>query len=66
MLHGFRYIGLAVLIPGVVSSQLASTEFARGLGYGDLTAAILLHDLKWELVEQEATTALHVRAPVIG
>ena len=40
-LHGFRYIGLAVLIPGVVSPQLPSTEFARGLAYGDLASATL-------------------------
>ena len=41
VLHGFRYIGLAVLIPGVVSPQLPATEFARGLAYGDLAAATL-------------------------
>ena len=41
MLHGFRYIGLATLIPGVVSPQLTTTVFARGLGYGDLAAATL-------------------------
>ncbi len=41
MLHGFRYIGLAILIPGVVSPQLPSTAFARGLGYGDLATATL-------------------------
>lgn len=41
VLHGFRYIGLAVLIPGVVSSQLATTIFARDLAYGDLAAATL-------------------------
>ena len=41
VLHGFRYIGLAVLIPGVVSQQLTSTAFGRGLAYGDLTAATL-------------------------
>ena len=41
VLHGFRYIGLAVLIPGVVSPQLSATEFARGLAYGDLAAATL-------------------------
>jgi hypothetical protein len=41
VLHGFRYIGLAVLIPGVVSPQLAATVFARGLAYGDLAAATL-------------------------
>jgi hypothetical protein len=41
MLHGFRYIGLAVLIPGVVSPQLSSTVFARDLAYGDLATAVL-------------------------
>ena len=41
VLHGFRYIGLAVLVPGVVSPELPSTVFARGLAYGDLAAATL-------------------------
>lgn len=41
VLHGFRYIGLAVLIPGVVSPQLAGTVFARGLAYGHMATAIL-------------------------
>jgi hypothetical protein len=41
VLHGFRYIGLVVLIPGVVSPQLSATLFARGLAYGDLPAATL-------------------------
>lgn len=41
MLHGFRYIGLAELIPGVVSTQLSTTVFAQGLAYGDLLSAIL-------------------------
>jgi hypothetical protein len=41
VLHGFRYIGLAALIPGVVSPQLPATAFARGLAYGDLATATL-------------------------
>jgi hypothetical protein len=41
VLHGFRYIGLAALIPGVVSPELPATAFARGLAYGDLMAATL-------------------------
>lgn len=41
VLHGFRYIGLAALIPGVVSPDLSGTAFARELAYGDLAAAIL-------------------------
>ena len=41
VLHGFRYIGLAVLIPGVVSPDLTATVFARGLAYGDLVSATL-------------------------
>ncbi len=40
VLHGFRYVGLAVLIPGVVSPQLPAA-FARGLAYGDLATATL-------------------------
>jgi len=41
VLHSFRYIGLAILIPGVVSPELPSTAFARGLAYGDLATATL-------------------------
>jgi hypothetical protein len=41
VLHGFRYIGLVVLIPGVVSPELSGTVFVRGLAYGDLMAATL-------------------------
>jgi len=41
VLHGFRYIGLMALIPGVVSSQLSGTLFARDLAYGDLASATL-------------------------
>jgi len=41
VLHGFRYIGMAVLIPGVVSPELSGSVFARGLAYGDLAAATL-------------------------
>jgi hypothetical protein len=41
VLHGFRYIGLAALIPGVVSPELSGTVFARGLAYGDLMSATL-------------------------
>lgn len=41
VLHGFRYVGLAALIPGVVSPGLSGTVFARELAYGDLVAAIL-------------------------
>jgi hypothetical protein len=41
VLHSFRYIGLAVLVPGVVSPELTATVFARGLAYGDFVTAIL-------------------------
>jgi len=41
VLHGFRYIGLAVLIPGVVAPHLPATAFARELAYGDVLAATL-------------------------
>jgi hypothetical protein len=40
ILHSFRFIGLAFLVPGVVSPDLPSA-FARSAAYGDLIAAIL-------------------------
>ena len=40
ILHSFRFIGLAVLIPGVVSPDLPSA-FAHPAAYGDMIAAIL-------------------------
>jgi hypothetical protein len=40
LLHGFRFIGLAFLVPGVVSPDLPE-QFARPAAYGDLVAAVL-------------------------
>jgi hypothetical protein len=40
LLHSFRFIGLAFLVPGVVSPEL-SGDFARPAAYGDLIAAVL-------------------------
>jgi hypothetical protein len=40
LLHSFRFIGLAFLIPGVVSPDLPGA-FARPAAYGDLIAAVL-------------------------
>ena len=39
-LHTFRFLGLAFLVPGVVSPDLPST-FAHAAAYGDIIAAIL-------------------------
>jgi len=39
-LHRFRFIGLAVLVPGVVSPDLPPA-FAHSAAYGDILAAIL-------------------------
>src|SRR5262249_42386397 len=39
-LHGFRFVGLALLIPGVVSPNLPAA-FARPAAYGDLATAIV-------------------------
>ena len=39
-LHSFRFLGLAFLVPGVVSANLPPT-FARAAGFGDLIAAAL-------------------------
>jgi hypothetical protein len=40
LLHGFRFLGLAFVVPGVVSPQL-SAAFARPVAYGDFMTAIL-------------------------
>jgi hypothetical protein len=40
ILHSFRFVGLAFLVPGVVSPELPST-FARSAAYGDIVAATL-------------------------
>ena len=40
ILHSFRFIGLAFLVPGVVSPDLPSA-FAHSAAYGDLIAATL-------------------------
>lgn len=40
VLHSFRFLGLAFLIPGVVSANLPSA-FARSAAYGDIVAAAL-------------------------
>jgi hypothetical protein len=39
-LHSFRFVGLAFLVPGVVSSDLPS-RFAHSAGFGDAISAIL-------------------------
>jgi hypothetical protein len=40
LLHGFRFLGLAFVVPGVVSPELPAA-FARPVAYGDLISAIL-------------------------
>ena len=40
ILHSFRFLGLAFLVPGVVSPDLPST-FAYSAAYGDIIAATL-------------------------
>jgi hypothetical protein len=39
-LHAFRFVGLAFLVPGVVSPELPAA-WARPAAYGDLVAALL-------------------------
>src|SRR4051794_30280447 len=40
VLHSFRFLGLAFLVPGVVSPELPSS-FAHAAAYGDIIAAVL-------------------------
>ncbi len=50
LVHGFRYIGLMFLIPGV-THEVLDPRFAEPAAYGDLAAAVLafvaLASLKW-------------------
>jgi hypothetical protein len=40
LLHAFRFLGLAFVVPGVVSPQLPAA-FAQPVAYGDLISALL-------------------------
>ena len=40
LLHAFRFLGLAFVVPGVVSPELSAT-FAQPVAYGDLITAVL-------------------------
>ena len=40
LVHGFRFLGLAFVLPGVVSPELPAA-FAQPVAYGDFTSAIL-------------------------
>src|SRR5262245_10045230 len=40
LLHGFRFMGLAFLVPGVVAPDLPAA-FAHPAAFGDLVAAVL-------------------------
>jgi hypothetical protein len=40
LLHAFRFLGLALVVPGVVSADLPAA-FAQPTAYGDLMSAIL-------------------------
>ena len=40
MLHAFRFLGLAFVVPGIVSPELPAS-FAQPVAYGDLISAIL-------------------------
>lgn len=56
LLNSFRFLGLAFLVPGVVSPDLPSA-FAHAAGYGDFIAAILaIVSLLW--LESSAGVAM--------
>lgn len=52
VLHSFRFLGLAFLVPGVVSPDLPSA-FAQSAAYGDIIAAVLAL-LSYLLLPREA------------
>ena len=53
LLHSFRYIGLAFLIPGVVDPQM-SPLFSVPAAYGDLGVAVLALVALWAVRRQTA------------
>ncbi|MDH3455464.1 MAG: hypothetical protein OER90_01365 [Gemmatimonadota bacterium] len=59
LLHAFRFIGLAFLVPGVVSPDLP-IEFARPAAYGDLVAAVLALVALWSLRTPAATSLVWI------
>jgi hypothetical protein len=59
ILHSFRFVGLAVLVPGVVSPDLP-LAFARSAAYGDMVAAILALLALLLLPSSAGTTAVWI------
>ncbi|HTQ84247.1 MAG TPA: hypothetical protein VMI47_13375 [Pseudolabrys sp.] len=45
--HGFRHLGLLVLVPGVVGEPITKTAFAAMLAYGDAVVAPLALIAMW-------------------
>jgi hypothetical protein len=67
LLHAFRFLGLAFVVPGVVSPELPAT-FAQPVAYGDFMTAVLAllanqGDIKRHLVSF-ATARRHLFATV--
>jgi hypothetical protein len=66
LLHAFRFVGLAFLVPGVVSPDLPDA-FVRPAAYGDLATSLLallaiaLHILCG--FSEAAIASIHARAP---
>ena len=56
LLHSFRFIGLAFVVPGVVSPDVPHA-FANSAAYGDLIAAILALLSLWLLRSAAGVTA---------
>ena len=59
LLHGFRFLGLAFVVPGVVSPELPAA-FARPVAYGDFITAILALLALAALGTRAATVAIWV------
>jgi hypothetical protein len=59
LLHAFRFVGLAFLVPGVVSPDLPD-GFARPAAYGDLTT-YLTTTARLELGNNKAATTTRTR-----
>ena len=64
LLHAFRFVGLAFVIPGVASPQLPAA-FAQSAAYGDLVTAILAL-LAFATIENRLRPALIWTFNVVG
>ena len=61
ILHSFRFVGLAFLVPGVVSPDLPSA-FAHSAAYGAPPLLLITHGLAFRILLQHQTESVSLAA----